>query len=137
MNGYKILVVDDEPDLLRMLEVAFEQRGHSVLTAATGTEALVTAEGERPDLIVLDIIMEGMDGWEVLKLLKLDPDTHDIPVVMLSARVEARDKIRGLQEGAVDYVTKPFSVRELVDTVESVLARPAGTRQAIGNEGHG
>ena len=137
MNGYKILVVDDEPDLLRMLEVAFEQRGHSVLTAATGTEALVTAEGERPDLIVLDIIMEGMDGWEVLKLLKLDPDTHDIPVVMLSARVEARDKIRGLQEGAVDYVTKPFSVRALVDTVESVLARPVAARQASGNEGHG
>ena len=137
MNGHKILVVDDEPDLLRMLEVAFAQRGHSVLTAATGTEALVTAEGERPDVILLDIIMEGMDGWEVLKLLKLDADTRDIPVVMLSARVEARDKIRGLQEGAVDYVTKPFSVRELVDTVESVLARPAAARQATGNEGQG
>ena len=134
---YKILVVDDEPDLLRMLEVAFGQRGHSVLTASTGTEALVTAEGERPDLILLDVIMEGMDGWEVLKLLKLDPDTHDIPVVMLSARVEARDKIRGLQEGAVDYVTKPFSVRELVSTVESVLARPAAAREASGKEGHG
>jgi DNA-binding response OmpR family regulator len=136
MNGYKILVVDDEPDLLRLLEVAFGQRGHCVLTAATGVEGLVAAEGERPDVILLDIIMDGMDGWEVLKLLKLDPDTRDIPVVMLSARVEPRDKIRGLQEGAVDYVTKPFSVRELVATVESVLERRAVPHASL-KEGHG
>lgn len=123
MSAYKILVVDDEPDVLRMLEVALGRRGHQVLTAAMGMEGLVIAEGERPDLVLLDIMMEGMDGWEVLKLLKLDPATHDIPVVMLSARSEPRDKIRGLQEGAVDYVTKPFSVRELVATIEAVLER--------------
>ena len=123
MSAYKILVVDDEPDVLQMLEVALGRRGHQVLTAATGMEGLVIAEGERPDLVLLDIMMEGMDGWEVLKLLKLDPAMHDIPVVMLSARSEPRDKIRGLQEGAVDYVTKPFSVRELVATIEAVLER--------------
>ena len=123
MSAHKILVVDDEPDVLTMLEVALARRGHQVLTAATGMEGLVIAEGERPDLVLLDIMMEEMDGWEVLKLLKLDPAMHDIPVVMLSARSEPRDKIRGLQEGAVDYVTKPFSVRELVATIEAVLER--------------
>ena len=123
MNGYKILVVDDEPDVLRMLQVVLERRGHAVLTAPTGLEGLVTAQGERPDLILLDVMMEGMDGWEVLKLLKLEPGTHDIPVVMLSARTAARDKIRGLQEGAVDYVTKPFSVRDLVHSIEAILER--------------
>ncbi|HEV8241410.1 MAG TPA: response regulator [Thermoanaerobaculia bacterium] len=124
MNGYKILVVDDEPDVLRMLQVVLERGGHQVLAAPSGLEGLVTAQGERPDLILLDVMMEGMDGWEVLKLLKLDPATHDIPVVMVSARTEPRDKIRGLQEGAVDYVAKPFSVRELVHTIEAILEPP-------------
>ncbi len=123
MNGFKILVVDDEPDVLRMLEVVLGRRGHSVLTAPTGIEGLVTAQGERPDLILLDIMMEGMDGWEVLKLLKLEQGTRDIPVVMLSARVEPRDKIRGLQEGAVDYLTKPFSMRDMLETIEAILER--------------
>jgi DNA-binding response OmpR family regulator len=130
MSGHKILVVDDEPDVLRMLEVVLGRRGHRVLTAPTGIEGLVTAQGERPDLILLDIMMEGMDGWEVLKLLKLEEGTREIPVVMLSARVEPRDKIRGLQEGAVDYITKPFSVREMLETIEAVLERP-------GNGGNG
>ena len=130
MSAHTILVVDDEPDLLHVLEVALGKRGHSVLTALSGLEGLVTAEAEHPDLIVLDVMMEGMDGWEVLKLLKLDPDTCDIPVVMLSARAEPRDKIRGLQEGAVDYVTKPFSLNELVYTIEAVLASPAARDEA-------
>ncbi|HEV8630729.1 MAG TPA: response regulator [Thermoanaerobaculia bacterium] len=121
--SYKILVVDDEPDVLRMLQVVLGRRGHVVLTAGTGIEGLVTAQGERPDLVLLDIMMEGMDGWEVLKLLKLEQGTRDIPVVMLSARVEPRDKIRGLQEGAVDYITKPFSVRDMLATIEAVLER--------------
>jgi len=131
MSSHKILVVDDEPDVLRMLEVVLGRRGHRVLTAPTGIEGLVTAQGERPDLILLDIMMEGMDGWEVLKLLKLEEGTREIPVVMLSARVEPRDKIRGLQEGAVDYITKPFSVREMLETIEAVLERPNGN----GNSG--
>jgi DNA-binding response OmpR family regulator len=122
MNGHTILVVDDEPDVRRMLQVVLSRRGHTVLTAPSGMEGLVMAQGERPDLVLLDIMMEGMDGWEVLKLLKLEEATRAIPVVMLSARVEPRDKIRGLQEGAVDYVTKPFSVKELAETIETVLA---------------
>jgi DNA-binding response OmpR family regulator len=106
-----------------MLQVVLSRRGHTVLTAPSGIEGLVKAQGEKPDLVLLDIMMEGMDGWEVLKLLKLEEATRDIPVVMLSARVEPRDKIRGLQEGAVDYITKPFSVKELAETIEAVLAR--------------
>jgi DNA-binding response OmpR family regulator len=124
MGAYRILVVDDEPDVLRMLQVVLGRRGHDVLTAASGMEGLVRAQGDRPDLVLLDIMMEGMDGWETLKLLKLEEGTRGIPVVMLSARVEPRDKIRGLQEGAVDYVTKPFSVKELLGTVEAILDSP-------------
>ena len=130
MSAHKILVVDDDPDLLHMLEAALSRCGHVVLTAPSGLEALVTAEGERPDLIVLDVMMGGMDGWEVLKLLKLDPDTRDIPVVMLSGRAEPRDKIRGLQEGAVDYVAKPFSIHEVVHAIEAVLASQAARNEA-------
>lgn len=121
MSGYTILVVDDEPDVLRMLQVVLGKRGHTILSASSGKEGLMTAHGERPDLILLDIMMEGMDGWEVLKLLKLEEETREIPVVILSARVEPKDKIRGLQEGAVDYVTKPFSVKDVLETIDLIL----------------
>lgn len=126
MSGHKILVVDDEPDVVRMLQVVLGKRGHTVIAAPSGIEGLVKAQAERPDLVLLDIMMEGMDGWEVLKLLRLEEATRSIPVVMLSARTAPRDKIRGLQEGAVDYVTKPFSVKELAETIEAVLARSPG-----------
>ena len=82
------------------------------------------AQSERPDAILLDIMMKEMDGWEVLKLLKLDDATRQMPVIILSARVEPKDKIRGLQEGAVDYVTKPFAIREILEKVAAIL--PAG-----------
>jgi two-component system phosphate regulon response regulator PhoB len=123
MSEHKILVVDDEPDVLRMLEVVLGRHGHDVVAASSGMEGLVLAASERPDLVLLDIMMEGMDGWEVLKLLKLDERTREIPVVILSARVEARDKIRGLQEGAVDYVTKPFSVKGILESIDLILNR--------------
>jgi DNA-binding response OmpR family regulator len=124
MNGYKILVIDDEPDVLQMLKVVLSSKGHTVVEATSGMEGLMYAHEERPDLVLLDIMMEEMDGWEVLKLLKMEEDTRDIPVVMVSARVEPRDKIRGLQEGAVDYVTKPFSVREVLETIRLILEPP-------------
>jgi DNA-binding response OmpR family regulator len=127
MSNYRILVVDDDPDVLRMLQVVLGRSGHQVLTASSGMEGLVRAQGDRPDLVLLDIMMDGMDGWEVLKLLKLEEATRSIPVVILSARVEARDKIRGLQEGAVDYITKPFSVKDLLGTLEAILGRRAAS----------
>jgi two-component system alkaline phosphatase synthesis response regulator PhoP len=121
----KILVVDDEEDVVEVVRLVLAKKGYEVETATSGMDGLARAQSALPDLILLDIMMHQMDGWEVLKLLKLDERTSGIPVVMLSARVEPKDKIRGLQEGAIDYVTKPFAVRELVEKVEAVLAAPA------------
>jgi CheY-like chemotaxis protein len=124
----KILVVDDEEDVVDVLRLVLGKKGYEVATATSGMEGLARAQSALPDLILLDIMMHQMDGWEVLKLLKLDERTGAIPVVILSARVEARDKIRGLQEGAVDYVTKPFSVREILEKIEAALGAPAEGR---------
>ncbi|HVT59706.1 MAG TPA: response regulator [Thermoanaerobaculia bacterium] len=121
----KILVVDDEEDVVEVVRLVLAKKGYEVETATSGMDGLARAQSALPDLILLDIMMHQMDGWEVLKLLKLDERTSGIPVVILSARVEPKDKIRGLQEGAIDYVTKPFAVRELVEKVEAVLAAPA------------
>jgi DNA-binding response OmpR family regulator len=120
----KILVVDDEQDVLDVLRLVLAKSGYEVLTATSGMEGLTQAESQLPDLIVLDIMMQQMDGWEVLKLLKLDERTSGIPVVILSARVEPKDMIRGLQEGAIDYVTKPFAVREILSKVAALLGPP-------------
>ncbi len=120
----KILVVDDEQDVLDVLRLVLAKSGYEVLTATSGMEGLTQAERQLPDLILLDIMMQQMDGWEVLKLLKLDERTSSIPVVILSARAEPRDKIRGLQEGAIDYVTKPFAVREILARVAGLLGPP-------------
>lgn len=119
----RLLVVDDEADILGMLRLLLVQRGYEVTTAGSGLEALALATADPPDLMLLDVMMQDMDGWETLKLLRLDPACRDVPVVILSARAETKDKIRGLQEGAVDYVTKPFSPRDLLAKVEAVLAR--------------
>jgi DNA-binding response OmpR family regulator len=123
----KILVVDDEQDVLDVLRLVLAKSGYEVLTATSGMEGLTQAESQLPDLIVLDIMMQQMDGWEVLKLLKLDERTSSIPVVILSARVEPKDMIRGLQEGAIDYVTKPFAVREILSKVAALLGPPPET----------
>ena len=122
----RILIADDQPMNVDILQTRLAVHGYEIFTATDGEEALAAARAQQPDLILLDIMMEGMDGWEVLKLLKLEHGTRDIPVVILSARVEPRDKIRGLQEGAVDYITKPFSVRDMLETIEAVLERSPG-----------
>ncbi len=101
--------------MLTFLELVLERSGYQALTAPNGTQGLIKAHVESPQLILLDIMMEEMDGWETLRLLKIDEKTRDIPVIILSARAEPKDKIRALQEGAVDYIIKPFSV---VDSLE-------------------
>jgi DNA-binding response OmpR family regulator len=116
-----ILVVDDEEDVVEVLKLVLGKNGYEVLTATSGMDGLARAQSALPDLILLDIMMHRIDGWEVLKLLKLDERTGAIPVVILSARVEPKDKIRGLQEGAIDYVTKPFAVREILAKIAAVL----------------
>ncbi|MBZ0113484.1 MAG: response regulator [Thermoanaerobaculia bacterium] len=121
MSEASILVVDDEPDVRRMLQVILDRNGYEVQVVSSGLAALMAVNDETPDLILLDIMMEGMDGWEVLKLLKMEERTRGIPVVILSARVEPRDKVRGLQEGAVDYITKPFSVKDVLESIHLIL----------------
>jgi DNA-binding response OmpR family regulator len=119
----KILVVDDEDDILQFLELVLREKGYEVVTAAGGQEALTRAQIEKPDLVLLDIMMPQMDGWEVLKLLRVDDETAQIPVAMLSARTEAKDRVQGLQEGAVDYICKPFALQELLDKIGTIFAQ--------------
>ena len=124
----KILVVDDEDDILNFLELVLSEKGYDVVTASGGQEALTRAQLERPDLVLLDIMMPQMDGWEVLKLLRVDEETNEIPVAMLSARTEARDRVQGLQEGAVDYICKPFSLTELLGKIEAIFSQAGAVR---------
>jgi DNA-binding response OmpR family regulator len=122
----KILVVDDEDDILQFLELVLREKGYDVVTAPGGHEALTKAQVERPDLVLLDIMMPQMDGWEVLKLLRVDEDTAAIPVAMLSARTEAKDRVQGLQEGAIDYICKPFSLQDLLGKIETIFGEVGG-----------
>jgi len=119
----KILVVDDEDDILHFLEMVLREKGYHVTTASGGHEALTRAQIDKPDLVLLDIMMPQMDGWEVLKLLRVDEETRRIPVAMLSARTEAKDRVQGLQEGAIDYICKPFSLTELLGKIEAIFVQ--------------
>lgn len=136
MSVKKILAIDDEPDVLEFLKLVLSRSGYDVLTAPNGTEGLIRAHVERPDLILLDIMMEEMDGWETLRLLKLDEVSREIPVVVVSARTAPKDKIRALQEGAVDYITKPFGVRESLEKIRAVLDAGEGG-DGRGDDGSG
>ncbi len=118
-----ILVVDDEKDLLELVEYNLAKEGYKVTTAESGVDALKIARKDSPSLIVLDIMLPGMQGLEVLRELKKKPDSQDIPVILLTARGGELDRVLGLELGADDYVTKPFSPRELVARVKAVLRR--------------
>lgn len=122
MSG-RLLVVDDEPDVSRMAELILERAGYRVDVVSSGHEALARVEASHYDLILLDINMPGMDGWEVLRLLKADDATAAVPVAMFSVRGEVRDKVHGLQDGALDFITKPFGVEELPARVATILQR--------------
>ncbi len=119
----KILVVDDEPDLLELMDTNLSAAGFDVLMAASGHEALKKAREQQPGLILLDVMLPELDGLEVCKMLRHDPATRSIPIVMLTARAAEVDRVLGLELGADDYVTKPFSMRELVLRVKKLLAR--------------
>jgi two-component system alkaline phosphatase synthesis response regulator PhoP len=118
-----ILVVDDEPHIVRFVRAYLEDAGYRVVTASDGQEALFVARHEKPDLVVLDLMMPGMDGWDFMRRYRQERDT---PVIMLTARVEETDQVLGLELGADDYVTKPFSPRALVARVRAVLRRAQG-----------
>jgi DNA-binding response OmpR family regulator len=133
----KILVADDEADVLNLVCDKLKAAGFSTLQAADGPTALEKARSEIPALIVLDLMLPGMSGTEVCKALKSDPATKAIPVVMLTAKAEEVDRILGFELGADDYLTKPFSPRELVLRVQSVLRRGAGPVTAAEVMKHG
>ena len=119
----KVLVVDDEAPIRLLCRVNLEAEGMDVLEAADGETGLATARAENPDVVLLDVMMPGMDGWQVAERLVDDPETADIPIVFLTARAELRDRARGLELGGVDYITKPFNPTELAAVVESLLDR--------------
>ncbi len=126
-----LLVVEDEEALVALLDYNLERAGYRVTAVGDGEEAILVAGEERPDLIVLDWMLPRLSGIEVCRQLRRKPETRAIPIVMLTARGEEADRVRGLESGADDYVTKPFSVAELVARVRAVLRR---TRPALDDE---
>jgi phosphate regulon transcriptional regulator PhoB len=123
----RILIVDDEPDILQLVTYNLKKEGYLVEEARTGDEALRLVR-ERPyQLLLLDLMLPGLSGMELCRIFKNDPETAGVPIIMLTARSEEMDKVMGLETGADDYITKPFSVRELVARVKSVLRRAEGS----------
>ena len=116
-----VLVVDDEPDVLLLCRVNLEFEGYDVTEASDGVEAMERVRERRPDIILLDVMMPRMDGWQGLKALKDDPEFSDVPVVMLTAKVQDQDQIRGWSSGAAEYITKPFSPLSLSQVLDDVL----------------
>lgn len=121
MKQKRILIADDEEDVVTTLQFTLEKEGYQCLTAYDGKEALDKAKTENPDLIVLDIMMPKMNGYEVSRLLKFDARFKHIPIVMLTARTQAKDKEIGRDTGADVYITKPFEMDDLVSTVHNIL----------------
>jgi len=118
----KILTCDDEKHIVRLIQVNLERQGYDVITAYNGAECLEKVAGDRPDLIVLDVMMPEMTGFEVLEALKKNPDTAEIPVIMLTARAQDADVLRGWQSGVECYLTKPFNPMELIAFVKRIFS---------------
>jgi DNA-binding response OmpR family regulator len=131
----RVLVIDDEAPIRLLCRVNLEAEGMQVLEAADGPAGLDTARAERPDVVLLDVMMPGLDGWRVAEELLEDPTTRTIPIVFLTARAELRDRARGIDLGGVDYITKPFNPVELAPMVNDLLGRVgAGQRDELRRE---
>jgi two-component system alkaline phosphatase synthesis response regulator PhoP len=128
MSGQRILVVDDDKEVVRLMRAYLEQAGYMVLVAHEGETAVHTLRREKPDLMLLDLMLPGIDGLAITRLVRSDPSLAYLPIIMLTARVEDTDKIVGLEMGADDYVTKPYNPREVVARVKAQL-RPKGVSQ--------
>jgi DNA-binding response OmpR family regulator len=128
----RVLVIDDEAPIRLLCRVNLEAEGMQVLEAADGPAGLEKARAEGPDVVLLDVMMPGLDGWRVAEELLDDPRTESIPIVFLTARAELRDRARGIDLGGIDYVTKPFNPVELAPLVRELLDRVArGERDAL------
>jgi DNA-binding response OmpR family regulator len=131
----KVLVIDDEAPIRLLCRVNLEAEGMTVIEAADGPSGLEQAREEDPDVVLLDVMMPGLDGWKVAEQLLENERTSSIPIIFLTARAEFRDRARGLDIGGVDYVTKPFNPVELADLVRGLLARiEQGDRDALRRE---
>ena len=131
----RVLVIDDEAPIRLLCRVNLEAEGMQVLEAADGPSGLEKARAEGPDVVLLDVMMPGLDGWRVAEELLDDPRTQSIPIVFLTARAELRDRARGIDLGGIDYVTKPFNPLELAPLVDSLLDRIArGERDELRGE---
>ena len=128
MPDSSVLVVDDDPVILKLLEVNFEMEGFNVLLAQDGTEGIEVARREQPDIIVSDIMMPRQSGLELVSELKGDPATSNIPIILLSAKAQNADVRSGMDAGADDYITKPFEPLDLVDRVNRLLESNASKR---------
>lgn len=122
----KILTCDDEKHIVRLIQVNLERQGYEVITAFNGAECLEKVKEDRPDLIVLDVMMPEMTGFEVLDALKQNPETENIPVIMLTARAQDSDVLRGWQSGVECYLTKPFNPMELIAFVKRIFSMEEG-----------
>jgi two-component system alkaline phosphatase synthesis response regulator PhoP len=130
MSKGKILVVDDEVYIVHILDFSLGMEGYEVVTALDGEQALAKVKTEEPDLIVLDIMMPKLDGYETCRILKSDPETKHIPVILLSAKGRNVDQKMGFQVGADDYITKPFSPKKLVERINLILGQPTAQQAA-------
>ena len=119
----KILIVDDDLDTLRLIALMLQRQGYQTITTDNGPEALTLSVSERPDLILLDVMMAGMDGYEVTRQLRANPITSNLPIIMFTAKAQVNDKVMGFEVGVDDYLTKPTQPRELFAHVKAVLAR--------------
>ena len=128
-----VLIADDEEDVVGLIASSLQGAGFEVVDARDGPAAIELAQGRAPALIILDLMLPGMSGFEVCRLLKNDPRTSRIPIIMLSAKAQENDRVVGLELGADDYVTKPFSTRELVLRVRSVIRRAQNPGEAVTN----
>ncbi|MBL7164357.1 MAG: response regulator transcription factor [Anaerolineales bacterium] len=126
----RILVVDDDREIVRLMRSYLEKAGYAVLSAYDGETALHTLRREKPDLLVLDLMLPDRDGWDVTRIIRGDAHLAALPIIMLTARVEDSDKIVGLEIGADDYITKPFNPREVVARVRALLRRSSLDRSA-------
>jgi len=121
----KILVVDDEPNIIKVLESRLSHSGYDIITAVDGKTCLKKAKDEKPDLILLDIILPGLNGFEVCKHLKKDKETKDIPIIMLTSLAGEKDLSKGLEEGASCFITKPFNPVDLLYEIKTAMDRQA------------
>jgi len=133
-SGQKVLVVEDEPSLVDTLEYSLARQGYEVRVATDGLKALEIARKEPPDLVVLDVMLPSLDGYEVCRILRQE---MSVPIIMLTARSDEVDKIVGLEVGADDYLTKPFSMRELMARVKALLRRVRMVREEVAGEERG